>query len=68
MCYRQRDVVNPHGFVGYGVDFRSKPKGWNGSGRHRIDNAPAIDQNLDDGVGDLSEGGEDGSAERVVGS
>ena len=50
------------------MDFRSKPECWNGGGRHRVDNAPAVDQNLDDGVGDLIEGRKDGSAERVVGS
>ena len=34
MCYRQRDVINPHGLVGYGMDFGSKPECWNGGGRH----------------------------------
>ena len=59
MCYRQGDVINPHGLVGNGMDFGSKPECWDGGGRHRVDNAPAVDQNLDDRVGDFSEGRKD---------
>ena len=42
-----------------------KPECRDGGGCDRIDHTPAVDQDLDYGVGDLHESGEDGSTDRV---
>ena len=66
MRHGQRGFIYPHGFVRDRVNFGSKPERHDGGGGHRIDHASTIYQDLDDGISDFREGGEDGSAERVV--
>ena len=57
--------MDPHGLVRQWMDLGDKPECQDGGGCHRIDYTPTVDQDLDYGIGNLREGGEDGGMDRV---